>query len=373
MMSKIKFQLVLTFFLISTLSFSQVLEETILLDTIIEKINVIYKPIISSTYYFKKTAVFANDTSQVAIEKSFTSYGQNGLYKVFYPSGRLRVKTVFANNNINGEWSWYDEKGTILVKGIYKDGVKHGFWAYKWLKIYGRYKKGLRNGKWYELDPNEKKIKSHYKNGILMHGKGFGDENRIPFTPVDSNNTNQNTIVSNDNAQLIKEFEQAISFLTVNIAYRKALKEHFGKGDLKEIRAIKKHFVKDKFQFSVAPTFFNLENTSFLQESKEGKIVVSTIDSILKLDTTYFDDVEKLETIKKVDLSQYSTNTASSMTVYFGKTAKNIWRIDVVRFNEPVTENDFENKYKSATATQKFQILLYFENGKLKGAEYEKP
>src|SRR3972149_2671640 len=122
-MVNIKANLFFLFFLFSANFFSQVVEEVIQLDTISQTIQVIYKPVTFSSYYTKKIAVFANDTSQIAIEKTFNNFGQNGVYKVYYPSGRLKVFTVFANNKINGEWTWYDEKGIILVKGEYENGV----------------------------------------------------------------------------------------------------------------------------------------------------------------------------------------------------------------------------------------------------------
>ena len=84
--------------LLPLFSSAQIVEEVIQIDTTTEIIKVIYKPVVSSSYYFKKVAVFADDTSQIAIEKTYNSNGQNGIYKVYYPSGRLKIKTVFANN-----------------------------------------------------------------------------------------------------------------------------------------------------------------------------------------------------------------------------------------------------------------------------------
>ena len=125
-MGKITLTLFFSFTLLSYQSFSQVVEEIIQLDTVYETYKVIYKPTVSTSYYKKKIAVFANDTSQIAIEKTYTSYGQNGVYKVYYPTGRLKVFTVFANDKINGEWTWYDKKGVILIKGVYKNGELEG-------------------------------------------------------------------------------------------------------------------------------------------------------------------------------------------------------------------------------------------------------
>jgi len=373
-MNKIKTTFFLAFFLFSASFFSQVVDEIVQLDTTFETLKVIYKPIVSSTYYFKKIAVFAADTSQVAIEKTFTNYGQNGVYKVYYPTGRLKVFTVFANNKINGEWTWYDKKGIILVKGIYKNGVKNGYWAYKHLKIYGRYKKGLKNRKWKRFDVNKKKYISHYKKGILISGEGYGND-RLPSEIIkDSAYTKQNNINGNGVAQKTKEYDQAISFLTENIVFKKKLKAYFGGSSLKEIRAIKKYYKQDKFQFSISPSIINLDYGSFYKESIEGKIQVPIIDSLLKMHTVSI--TPHITKVVKEDnnLRESSTKKTSAMLVYFGEVKDNLLRIDVVKNDEEPVGTNFLKNYNSANKNQKFSILLYFNNeGILKAAEYQKP
>lgn len=349
-----------------------IVEETIQIDTISETIKVIYKPSISTAYYTKKVAFFADDTSQVAIEKSYTSYGQNGLYKVYYPNGRLKIKTVFANNKINGEWTYYNKKGTILIKGNYQKGIKHGYWAYKSLKIYGRYKKELRNKRWYRIDDNNKKIKSFYKKGRLIKGKGFGEEKE--FSPSDSSKTKKGERIKENKDLLNKEYQQAISFLTENVVFRKALKAYYSKGDLKKVRKLKKHFVGGKFQFVIAPLVMNLNVNSFVEDSKKGKIEVAVIDSVLKSNT----DLQTLFSNKQVEenrmLFNNSNKTNSTMGVYFSQIHQHLLRIDVVNLSVEISDDNFEKKYRESEKIQIFEVLLYFDNkGKLKGAEYEKP
>jgi hypothetical protein len=371
-MGKIKLTLLFSLLIISLNSFSQVVEELIQLDTVYETYKVIYKPTKSTTYYKKKIAVFADDTSQIAIEKTFTSYGQNGVYKVYYPTGRLKVLTVFANNKINGEWTWYDKKGIIIVKGVYKAGVKHGYWAYKSLKLYGRYKKGLKHKKWKRFDANKKKYLSYYKHGVFMHGEGHISD-KISTGSIKDSTKNSNTLVNESNANITSEYEQAITYLTENIVFKKALKAHFG-GTLKKIRAIKKHYKNDKFQFAISPTILSLDYSSFYKETLGGKIHVEIIDSLLKTHTIEFSP--HTNTVVREDNNLYlqSTKKASPMTVYFGEIKSNLMRIDVLKYNEPVSENTFVEKYNAANENQKFSILLYFNNkGELKGAEYQKP
>ncbi|PJB15155.1 MAG: hypothetical protein CO118_04900 [Flavobacteriales bacterium CG_4_9_14_3_um_filter_32_8] len=371
-MAKIKSILFFFFFLFSTSFSAQVVDEVVQLDTIFETIKVIYKPINSSSYFTKKFGVFADDTSKIAIEKTFNVNGQNGIYKVYYPSGRLKVFTVFANNKINGEWTWYDEKGIILVKGTYQNGVKHGYWAYKNVRIYGRYKKGLKHKRWIRKDINEKKYISHYQKGVLVAGEGHDSDKMHLGVVKDTTKISKDT-VQQEISQPNVLYEQAISFLTNNIVCKKAIKAHFG-GTFKKTLAIKKYYKNDKFQFAISPSVLSLDNTIFYQQSSTGKMEIAIIDSILKTLPNSFD--KQPINLIKTDQSLFlqSTKKTSPMVVYFGELNANLMRIDVVKYNESVEENSFLEKYITANENQKFSILLYFDkNGVLKGAEYQKP
>lgn len=358
-------------FIIPIVSFTQIVEETILIDTITETIKVIYKPSVSSAYYTKKIAVFADDTTQIAIEKSTNKNGNSGLYKVFYPDGSLKVRTVYAKNKLNGEWTYYNNSGIIQIKGNYKLGVKHGYWAYKKLQTYGRYKDGLKFWRWYYKNKNNKRVKSTYKRGVLVRGKGYGNEKiAIPPKKVKSKKGKQQ---KEKDKTVSSEYEQAISFLKENVVFKKALKEHFAQNKLNEIRKLKKYFVRGKFQFVIAPLTMNLRLSSFATESENGKIVVPIIDSILKNNA----DVKTLFKNSKVEANEMlynnSTKSSSTMAVYFSKVHQNLLRIDVVRYKEEVLESDFETRYYSSNSEQQFQLLLYINGeGMLKGAEYEK-
>jgi len=345
---------------------AQIVEEVVQIDTTLETIRVIYKPEIASTYYFKKVAVFADDTAQIAVEKSYTNYGQNGVYKVYYPSGRLKIKTVFANNKIHGECVYYDPEGIIITKGVYREGIKHGYWAYKSLKIYGRYKKGYKHGKWKRFDNNEDKFISHYKAGELKAGEGFGNE--IPFylntqkkidkTPAEENL--ENPVEVKDTTRISKEYEQAIAFLTGNVMFRKALKKHFGTSMKKSV-AIKKQYDKDRFQFKLSPEIKALDLSKFIKSGEDNKIVVERIDKILKAQKPA---LLALFSGNKISDNQHlfnnSTDKESQMVITFSAVKMNLMRLDV----------DWTFKEEKS----KFRILLYFDNdGVLKGAEYESP
>ena len=372
-MGNIKLILFFSFFLISSFFFSQIVEERIFIDTTIETISVVYKPVEKSTYYFKKIAVFANDTSQVAVEKSFNNFGQNGIYKVYYPSGRLKIMTVFANDKINGEWTYYDPSGIIITKGIYRNGVKHGYWAFKSLRIYGRYKKGLKNRKWKRFDQGETKHLSHYKNGVLTGGEGYGNE--TPIIIYKTADTTSTKIKNEGGLKISIEYEQAISFLTENVVFKKKYKEHFGGDDLKVVRVLKTHFKKKEFRYLLATSVINLDISKFIEESNNKKIEVAKIDSVLKENVNQWESVfDKQQAEIKNGLNDYSTDELSKVSVYLSPVYKGLMRVDVVWYKEFTEDNFSFLRYQDTPQNQKFRVLLYFnDEGILKGAEYEKP
>jgi len=342
---------------------AQVVDEVIQIDTISEVTSVIYRPINKSSYYFKKVGVFANDTSQIAIEKTYTSYGQNGAYKVYYPNGKLKIKTVYANNKVNGEWVYYNPKGIIIVKGFYKNGVKDGYWAYKSLRIYGKYKKGLKHKKWKRFDKSENKHISHYSKGQLTAGEGFRGEipmyrqQKIKAVKVEVKDTGK--IIQKDTLQISKEYEAVIFFLSENAIFRKALKNHFG-NSMKKSVAIKKLYEKERLQFAISKKITALSLSKFIVESGNNKIVVVKIDSILKNELTNLKEVFSGEIIdENENLHNNSSDRESSMEIIFSELKYNLLRLDAVW------------TYKEEKRV--FQILLYFDDeGVLKGAEYQK-
>jgi len=359
----VKHYILILLFVTPMISFTQVVEEIIQIDTITEVLQVIYRAQVSTTYYKKETAVFASDTSQVAIEKSFIKKRLSGVYKVYYPSGKLKIRTVYANNLLNGEWTYYDENGIIITKGNYFQGQKHGYWAYKSLNIYGRYKKGLKSWRWFKVGVNNKRIKSTYKNGLLVRGEGLGENtNRvIPVKPELADSL----VPKLYDGVIGKEYEQAISFLKENLVFKKALKECFSKNRFNDLRLLKKYFVRGEFQFMIAPTTYVLDDSLFYAELVNGKISVLAIDSVLRYSSkeitisNQFPSFNVGDKLNRYPFESYSTDLKSPMTIKFGELKRGLMQVDVV--------------WTKTTENKKFQIILYFDNaGWLKGAEYER-
>lgn len=349
-------------FIVPFISFSQIVEEKIQIDTTFETISVIYKPSVQSLHYTKKVAVFANDTSQIAIEKSTNKNGNSGLYKIFYPNGNIKIRTVYANNKLNGEWTFYDPKGIIIIKGNYEGGVKDGYWAYKSLKIYGRYRKGKKHWRWHKINVNNKKEKSTYKKGVLTRGEGIGNEN-IEITPDTVYQKGDTTIVESQqtkygNSSEKTYYDYALDFLKNNAFFRKKIKAYFKK----DIQKYKKNYKNDVLQFKVAENTPEIDINSFLEQSEAGKIEVAVIDYILKNNT---DSLKTSFSAKNILIDKevvFKAQKESEITVYFSRVHYNLMRIDIVW--TPAKE------IKTNETT--FKVLLYFDDkGVLKGAEYE--
>lgn len=55
-------------------------------------------------------------------KKSPSDSSQNGIYKKYFPSGKLEWKGKFKNKQRHGIFIIYDENGTLLSKSKYKKG-----------------------------------------------------------------------------------------------------------------------------------------------------------------------------------------------------------------------------------------------------------
>ena len=150
---------------------------------------------------------------------SYVNGKEEGEWFNFWENGVLKNKSFFKNGKLNGVWFSYTPDKTLVTKGFYTKGLKNGTWSdyynngrlkevtnYKIItrknkmnaiavfgmketiselhgkyqafsqldfqqKAKGTYKKGLKNGTWYDYYPGGviPTIISNYKNGEL-HG-----------------------------------------------------------------------------------------------------------------------------------------------------------------------------------------------------------
>ncbi|MFZ5552057.1 MAG: hypothetical protein ACOZCO_02995 [Bacteroidota bacterium] len=128
------------------------------------KIKIVKK----DTSYGEVKAVYLSDTTRTAFVKHYYNGFQSGVYKSFYPNGKVMEKTVYQKGKKNGEFSLYSFDGTLLVKGEYENDIKNGFWIHRKLKIMGKYKNGLKHGKWKWYYTEDKYYKYYFEEGKLV-------------------------------------------------------------------------------------------------------------------------------------------------------------------------------------------------------------
>lgn len=117
------------------------------------------------------TAKYTNHPDQIAFSANYYNKLRTGFIKYYYRNGALMVTQVFQRGMKNGEYTLYDQAGKIVVKGVYEDNLKDGFWIYKKYQFMGEYDDGLKNGKWKFIDKNGKKRFYKYKKGVLQKAK----------------------------------------------------------------------------------------------------------------------------------------------------------------------------------------------------------
>lgn len=96
---------------------------------------------------------------------------KQGEFNLFYPNGNIQASGKFVNNLRQGKWKFYDELGTVIQAGIYKDNKYHGPW--KWLysdgstRRYEEYSNGVEHGKVKEYDSvGNHIVVGTYKSGL---------------------------------------------------------------------------------------------------------------------------------------------------------------------------------------------------------------
>jgi antitoxin component YwqK of YwqJK toxin-antitoxin module len=126
----------------------------------------------------KELAVYKDDTSKIAYSCHYYNGFINGVFTTFYKNGSVMEKIIYQKNKKNGEYTLYSPEGKVWIKGIYADDIKQGYWAYKTHNFYGRYKNGLKNGKWRLYYTTYSYYVYKYKNGKLLF-----KEKQLPEPP----------------------------------------------------------------------------------------------------------------------------------------------------------------------------------------------
>ncbi len=380
-MNKIRLTIVLVLVIITSSTFSQVIvEEIIPVDTSFISYKVIYRETIGD-YFQLKRAVFANDTSVVAIEKNYSNGHQNGITRIFYPSGKLRIKAIYGNDKLQGEWTLYGEDGIIITKGVYNYGIKDGYWAYKSLKTYGRYNKGLKHRRWYKKDINNQKLKAFYWKGKFKYGATIFNENYkthadtifvVPAINTDSTQTDSNTVINQKNV-VDSKYILALKYLAQNYYFRKASKDYFRISKKDRAKFIENYvdLSKDVFKFNVAPLVSSSDVNYFIAQPK---LIKPKLDSLLKADGGKINkQLLETEFMPMPSLTPFGTDKNSKIIIYASSIIEQLLVLNIIEVPIEVTDKlDFEEIYKNSTY-KKMQVLFLFNNkNEITEVEYQK-
>ncbi len=86
-----------------------------------------------------------------------------GVYHEYYKNGNLKLKGVFKNGERHGDWSYFYENGKLWSWGEYQDGKRNGVGSVYYengvLKMEGNYLNDKRSGLWKFFDKKGKTIK----------------------------------------------------------------------------------------------------------------------------------------------------------------------------------------------------------------------
>jgi len=132
-------------------------------------------------------------TGEVRARGTYTNNQRTGTWTFYYPSGQVEQRGQFERGRYQGQWNWYypngnlwreesyfngredgqfveyDQSGKILTSGNYVSGEMDGEWIYQVgdHEERGRYVMGLREGEW----------KYFYRDGTLKYEGNYSQGN----------------------------------------------------------------------------------------------------------------------------------------------------------------------------------------------------
>ncbi|HLP10326.1 MAG TPA: hypothetical protein VK177_00240 [Flavobacteriales bacterium] len=118
----------------------------------------------------KLRAEYVNYPGVEAFTANYYNGYRTGFVKYYYPDGKLMMTQVFQKSKKNGEYTLYNQQGEIVQKGVYVNNVKDGYWNWRKYQFMGKYKNGLKHGRWVYI-VNGAKQTYHYKKGVLVKSK----------------------------------------------------------------------------------------------------------------------------------------------------------------------------------------------------------
>jgi uncharacterized protein len=127
---------------------------------------------------------YANGNKKNEVE--FQNNQRHGDFIAYHPNGKLSIKGFYQGGVPVGNWEWYDDTGTNLLKTSSFDrgtGLMYEFYATGELKSQTQFVSGVKDGTetiWFES--GQVKAKSNFRNGLLQGDYEEFHENGDPLT-----------------------------------------------------------------------------------------------------------------------------------------------------------------------------------------------
>ncbi|MDB9963624.1 hypothetical protein OAD50_00885 [Vicingaceae bacterium] len=129
--------------------------------------NVVFHELDSQTNS-KLVGYFEVKTNQPAIDKYFYLGLQSGKEHTYFPNGQIYELSIYQKGERDGDYSRYNSLGELVVKARYLEGKLSGFYIDRKKNYQGKYKKGLKNGKWEYNIGSPNYYKEFYEDGIML-------------------------------------------------------------------------------------------------------------------------------------------------------------------------------------------------------------
>lgn len=111
----------------------------------------------------------------------------NGLYRVYYPDGNVKMEIQSKEGKPNGMGRFYTQDGVLYMQGSFIDGQADGVF-YNYYPSGGihnemNYEKGIKNGVQKSYDEDAQLITEvQFENGVAVSGYIIIDDKKSEFT-----------------------------------------------------------------------------------------------------------------------------------------------------------------------------------------------
>lgn len=113
------------------------------------------------------------EDGSLSAEEHYINHSREGVWKTYYPEGRVAEEISYANNMKNGPWIQYFTNGNVKMKAQHVDDQLEGLYVVYHLKggveVSGTYLHGNKHGSWVYLnEQGELEVREEYVEGKMI-------------------------------------------------------------------------------------------------------------------------------------------------------------------------------------------------------------